>query len=123
MDFELYSHSSRTVEISLRDVPAGDSVAKGLMMVKRAWSDADGAALISKSTATAGQGGVDDSGANPPRTAVVRFEILPADVALLESGRTYFWAAKAILASGKAVSPSCARGRVKLVPGGIVATS
>lgn len=123
MEITLYKNSDRTIELTLRDVPDGDGVAKGYFAIKKNLNDADGSALVFKSTAVAGQGSIVDSGASAPNVAVIRFEISDTDFANLQTTTPYVFAAKVILASGKAVSPPSARGTLRVQPAGIQAAN
>ena len=114
----LYQNSDKTVSYSLPGVPAGQTVTKAILMLKRQEADPDADALVKIEATTQGgnPGDLMDSGSGG--TAQAAFTIRKDDLDGVVPS-LYFLAVKVVLANGAAYEAPTSRETV-ILRGGVI---
>lgn len=97
-----------TLEVrrTITGIPAGQTISKAWLMVKIMQTDVDASAIITKEITDANQAGighVTDTGGDG--TGEVRFDLTPANTALLVSGNSYAFGIKIRTSTGNLYTP------------------
>ncbi|MBN9504014.1 MAG: hypothetical protein BGO01_03605 [Armatimonadetes bacterium 55-13] len=118
----LIAKSSKTVKVTVKDMPAATSVETAYLMVKPTPESVDADAVITKTiTATATSSGQVTDDGDPSGKAQLSFVITTSDSDL--PPKTYYMAVKVILSSGAAVELPESRRPVSLLNAQVERTS
>ena len=99
-----------TVTRTITGVPAGDTLAKAWLTVKRRQRDLDAAAIFQKEITPVdvpGTGEITDTGGDG--TGAVRFDLADEDTLLLEPLRGYYYDIQVLTANGFIYTPETGR--------------
>ena len=113
----LTNRSTKLLKYKVTDLPAGRSIVKSRLMIKRDWNDADNAAVLTKTitSAVGGAGVIANDGSNPLVNASLEFLIDDDDLLGLPVDSEYILGVKSILDNGLAYVHSRTVTRVQVL--------
>ena len=92
---------------TITNLPAGVTVTKAWLMVKTAYSVADGSATISKSITSsnvAGTGQIEATGSSTSRTAVIRFDFTNTNTTAVTAAVVYVYDIQILLSNADLIT-------------------